>query len=70
MGAGFWAGMFLISRKVLRYFQRAEDIGALLSYKLLSVVLITCFSLLLFSYPRTILFSQIFLTQMTSCSKK
>ena len=62
MGAGFWAGMFLISRKVLRYFQRAEDIGDLLSYKLLSVVLITCFSLLIFSALLTAL-SKLYLSR-------
>ncbi len=45
----FWAGTFYIGHRVLSYFAGIEVIGALLSAKLLSMVFLTCFSLLLFS---------------------
>ena len=62
MGAGFWAGIYLISRKVLIYFQHTEVIGDILAYKLLSIVLVTCFSLLVFSAILTTL-SKLFLSK-------
>ena len=49
VGAAFWWGLFWISWRVLRYFQGIEDIGDLLAYKLLSMILIVSFALLLFS---------------------
>jgi ABC-2 type transport system permease protein len=49
VGAIFWCGLFGISWRVLGYFQRIEDIGDLLAYKLLSMILIVSFALLLFS---------------------
>jgi ABC-2 type transport system permease protein len=49
VGTVFWCGLFAISWRVLRYFKGIEDIGDLLAYKLLSMILIVSFSLLLFS---------------------
>jgi ABC-2 type transport system permease protein len=49
VGTVFWWGLFWISWRVLRYFQGIEDIGDLLAYKLLSMILIVSFALLLFS---------------------
>ncbi|MFH1103302.1 MAG: hypothetical protein V1714_06000 [Pseudomonadota bacterium] len=49
IGALFWGGIFLISIRVLTYFKGIEEIGDLLATKLLSMMLITFFSLLMFS---------------------
>jgi ABC-2 type transport system permease protein len=49
VGTVFWWGLFWVSWRVLRYFQGIEDIGDLLAYKLLSMILIVSFALLLFS---------------------
>ena len=49
VGTVFWWGLFGISWRVLRYFKGIEDIGDLLAYKLLSMILIVSFALLLFS---------------------
>ena len=49
MGLSFWGGMFVIFYRVLRYFQSVESFGDILAYKLLSMTLITFFSLLIFS---------------------
>lgn len=49
LGSGFVVGCHLITIRVLRHFQQAQDIGNLLAYKLLSLLMITSFSLLLFS---------------------
>jgi ABC-2 type transport system permease protein len=49
VGAAFWWGLFWVAWRVLRYFQGIEDIGDLLAYKLLSMILIVSFALLLFS---------------------
>jgi len=48
-GLAFWGGTFLILYRVLTYFQRMERFGDILAYKLLSMALITFFSLLIFS---------------------
>lgn len=61
-GMGFWAGIYLVSRRLLTYFQHSEDIGDILSYKLLSIVLVTCFSLLIFSAVLTAL-SKLYLSR-------
>jgi ABC-2 type transport system permease protein len=45
----FWVGAFLIFYRVLHYFQGIEEFGDVLARKLLSMVLLTFFSLLLFS---------------------
>ena len=49
MGLSFWGAMFIIFYRVLRYFQGVEGFGDILAYKLLSMTLITFFSLLIFS---------------------
>jgi ABC-2 type transport system permease protein len=48
-GTLFWFGLFGISWRVLRYFKGIEDIGDLLAFKLLSMILVVSFALLLFS---------------------
>lgn len=50
MGLLFWAGMFVLSCRVLLYFRSVEVIGDLLAHHLLSMVLLTLFSLLIFSH--------------------
>lgn len=49
IGLLFWVGAFLIFYRVLKYFQGVEEFGDILARKLLSMVLLTFFSLLLFS---------------------
>jgi ABC-2 type transport system permease protein len=49
MGLAFWVGTFVTFYRVLTYFQRMEGFGDILAYKLLSMALITFFSLLIFS---------------------
>ncbi|MDA8126081.1 MAG: hypothetical protein M0009_12940 [Deltaproteobacteria bacterium] len=49
IGLAFWIGAFLIFYRVLHYFQGIEEFGDILARKLLSMVLLTFFSLLLFS---------------------
>ncbi len=48
-GVLFWSGLFAVAWRVLAYFQGIEDIGDILALKLLSMILIVCFALLLFS---------------------
>jgi len=50
IGLAFWAGMFALSTRVLIYFQSVEVIGDLLAHHLLAMVLLTFFSLLIFSH--------------------
>ncbi|MBF0549088.1 MAG: hypothetical protein HQK60_01005, partial [Deltaproteobacteria bacterium] len=49
IGAAFWALIFYVFYRVLGYFQGVEDFGDVLAYKLLSVVILTFFSVLIFS---------------------
>lgn len=49
LGIGFWALMYGVSFRVLSYFRTIEGLGDLLALRLLSMVLLTFFSLLLFS---------------------
>jgi ABC-2 type transport system permease protein len=49
IGVLFWGGLFALSRRVLIYFRGIEEIGDILNFKLLSMVLITAFALLIFS---------------------
>jgi ABC-2 type transport system permease protein len=49
IGAVFWVLIFTISLRVLTYFNRIEMLGDLLAYKLLAMLLVTLFSLLIFS---------------------
>jgi len=48
-GLLFWFGIFAVSWRVLIYFKGIEDIGDILGYKLLSMMLVVSFALLLFS---------------------
>jgi ABC-2 type transport system permease protein len=49
IGLTFWAGAFLMVYRVLTYFQNVQDFGDILAMKLLSMMIITFFTLLLFS---------------------
>ena len=49
IGLIFWAGAFLIFYRVLTYFQSVQDFGDILAMKLLSMMIITFSTLLLFS---------------------
>ena len=49
IGLTFWAGVFLMVYRVLTYFQNVQDFGDILAMKLLSMMIITFFTLLLFS---------------------
>ena len=53
LGAAFLAGLFVISCRVLAYFQSVEMLGDLLARYLLGTVLLTLFSLLIFSHVIT-----------------
>ena len=62
IGLLFWGGIFAITLRVLTYFQGVEGFGEVLSQKLLSMVLLTFFSLLLFSAILTTL-SKLYLSK-------
>ncbi len=62
IGLAFWVGIFAIFYRVLTYFQGTEAFGDILAYKLLSMTLITFFSLLLFSSILTAL-SKLYLSK-------
>jgi ABC-2 type transport system permease protein len=49
IGLLFWVGIFVIFFRVLTYFQAVDSFGDILAHKLLSMVLITFFTLLIFS---------------------
>ncbi len=49
VGLAFWLGTFAIFFRVLSYFQGVQDFGDILSMKILSMMIITFFTLLLFS---------------------
>ena len=49
IGIVFWVGAFVIFFRVLTYFQSVEDFGDILALRLLSMMIITFFTLLLFS---------------------
>lgn len=49
VGFLFWIGVFAVFYRVLNYFQGVEGFGDILARKLLSMVLLTFFSVLLFS---------------------
>ena len=55
VGFFFWAGIFVLSSRVLIYFQSVEMIGDILAHHLLSMVLLTFFLLLIFSHIVTAL---------------
>jgi ABC-2 type transport system permease protein len=62
IGIAFWAGIFVITLRVLRYFQGVEGFGDILAFKLLSMVLMTFFGLLMFSSILTTL-SKLYLSK-------
>ena len=62
VGIFFWGGVFGVSLRVLGYFKSIEELGDLLAYKLLSMVLLTFFSLLIFSSIITLL-SKLYLSR-------
>jgi ABC-2 type transport system permease protein len=45
----FWIGTYLVIRRVLRYFETVYELGPALAYQLLLIILLTFFSMLLFS---------------------
>lgn len=49
IGTIFWVGIFAVSHRVLVYFQKVENFGDILAFKLLSMILLIFFSLLIFS---------------------
>ncbi len=62
IGFAFWGGIFAVSFRVLHYFKGVEELGHLLAFKLLSMILITLLSLLIFSSILTSL-SKLFLSK-------
>ena len=62
IGCAFWGGIFAVSFRVLHYFKGVEELGHLLAFKLLSMILITLLSLLIFSSILTSL-SKLFLSK-------
>ena len=50
IGLSFWSGLFILSSRVLFYFQSIDVIGDLLAHYLLEMLLLTFFSLLIFSH--------------------
>ena len=49
IGICFWGGIFAVSLRVLIYFKEISELGNILANKLLSMILLTFFSLLIFS---------------------
>jgi ABC-2 type transport system permease protein len=49
LGVAFWAFLFTVCFRVLSYFRTVEGLGDLLAIRLLSMVLLTFFSILVFS---------------------
>ncbi|MCF8068456.1 MAG: hypothetical protein K9L30_07725 [Desulfobacterales bacterium] len=62
VGLVFWAGIFMAGYRVLAYCSQAEDIGEILTGKILSMAIITFFSLLIFSALLTTL-SKLYLSR-------
>ena len=62
VGLAFWGGIFAVALRVLAYFKSIEELGAVIALKLLSMMLITLFSLLIFSSILTAL-SKLFLSK-------
>jgi len=62
LGAAFWGGIFTVSLRILDYFQSIEELGDILAWKLLSMVIIIYFSLLIFSSILTAL-SKLYLSR-------
>lgn len=62
LGVLFWSGIFYLSLRILSYFQSIEEIGDILAWKLLSMVMILYFALLIFSSLLTAL-SKLYLSK-------
>ena len=62
IGLLFWVGIFVVALRVLTYFKGIAEIGDILGYKLLSMILIVSFALLIFSSILTAL-SKLFLSR-------
>ncbi|MEA2059141.1 MAG: hypothetical protein U9P10_01165 [Thermodesulfobacteriota bacterium] len=62
IGAVFWPGIFWVSLRVLSYFSGIEELGDILAFKLLSILLVTLFSLLIFS-SLIVLLSKLYLSK-------
>ena len=62
IGLVFWVGIFAVALRVLTYFKSIAEIGDILGYKLLSMILIVSFALLIFSSILTSL-SKLFLSR-------
>jgi ABC-2 type transport system permease protein len=62
LGLFFWAGIFVLSCRVLMHFRAAEMIGDIIARHLLGMILLTLFSLLVFSHIITGL-SNLFLSK-------
>jgi len=62
IGGLFWAGLFALSLRVLTYFKSVDQLGEMLAHKLLSMVLVTFLSLLIFSSILTLL-SKLYLSR-------
>jgi len=62
VGLLFWGGIFAIALRVLKYFKNIDEIGDILAFKLLSMVLITSLALLIFSSILTTL-SKLYLSK-------
>ncbi|MFH1125292.1 MAG: hypothetical protein V1758_16675 [Pseudomonadota bacterium] len=67
VGIAFWGLMFVLSSRVLTYFQSVEVIGDLLAHHLLAMVLLTFFSLLIFSHIVTALSNLYLSTDLQMC---
>jgi ABC-2 type transport system permease protein len=62
IGIFFWGAIFAVAIRVLTYFKGIEEIGDILGYKLLSMILIVSFALLVFSSILTAL-SRLYLSR-------
>lgn len=62
VGGLLWIGIYQVSLRVLIYIRGIEDIGDILAYKLLSMIILTFFSLLIFSSILTSL-SKLFISR-------
>ena len=62
IGLLFWSGIFAVSLRVLTYFKSIEELGTIIAFKLLSMMLITLMSLLIFSSILTAL-SKLFMSK-------
>jgi len=49
LSVAFWVGTFFVIRRVLLYFQSVYELGPALAYQFLLIILLTFFSMLLFS---------------------